>query len=449
MGRAVKLLSIALPGLVLAALSLIAADMVVSEREPPLQPPNGRHFDGPRAVLISKPPQPDFSQHTAESVVLLDLDSGEHLYSRNPSAERVAASLTKLVTMYVILEAIEEDRIRINDRFEPHPASWWTEMPAGSSLMFLGADQRVSWDALLAGLAVASGNDAAVAAAYELSGSVESFVDEMNDVVARIGVDGMRFSEPSGISADNTITAAAFADFLAHYVERFPWAIERYHALDTFEFPDGEVYQTERRMRAIVHTNRNRLIGEYAGADGLKTGYIRSSGYNIAATAERDGRRLITLVLGVEGSGHDAGGRRRAAEAADLLDFGFDEFERVELQPARMPEVAVVGGDPEQTGPGEMLPLRLDRVPLLVAESDVELLLGRIVSTDRLRAPVRAGDLVGYVEYYLDDELAGWSAVRASETVDTAGGVLGWIRRAVAAVRGVPESGTWTNGTKE
>ena len=449
MRRTVTLLSIAIPVLLLATLSLIAADIVVSERRASVQLPDAPRFDGQRAVLISQPARPGFDHHTAESAVLLDLDSGERLYSRNSSAEQVAASLTKLVTMYVILEAVEDGRIRLDERFEPHPSSWWTEMAAGSSLMFLGADQRVSWDSLLAGLAVASGNDAAVAAAYELSGTVERFVDEMNDAMARFGVEGMAFSEPAGISAGNRITADAFADFLAHYVERFPWAIERYHALEAFEFPDDEVYQSGRQMRPIVHTNRNLLIGSYAGADGLKTGYIRASGYNIAATAERDGRRLISVVLGVDGADHRAGGERRAEEAADLLDFGFDAFVRADLRPKHLPAVSVVGAEPEHTGPEGTLPLRIDGAPVLMVESDVERLQGRIVAADRVRAPASPGDIVGYVEYFVGDELAGWSAIRVGDSVDTAGGVFGWVRRAVATVRGVPETRAWTKDTKE
>ncbi len=446
--RTVKLLSIAVPVLLLVTLSLIAADIVVSERRTSVQLPDAPRFDGHRAVLITRPARPSFGHHTAESAVLLDLDSGEQLYSRNSSAEHIAASLAKLVTMYVILEAAEDGRIGLDERFEPHPSSWWTEMPAGSSLMFLGADQRVSWDSLLAGLAVASGNDAAVAAAYELSGTVERFVDEMNDAMARSGMEGMSFSEPAGISAENRITAGAFADFLAHYVERFPWVIERYHALEALEFPDNEVYQSGPQMRPIVHANRNLLIGSYAGADGLKTGYIRASGYNIAATAERDGRRLITVVLGVDGADHRAGGERRAEEAADLLDFGFDAFVRADLRPKRIPAVAVVGGEPEHTGPEGTLPLRIDGATVLMAESDVERLRGRIVAADRVRAPANPGDIVGYVKYFVGEELAGWSAVRVRDSVDTAGGVFSRLRRAVATVRGVPETGAWTKGTK-
>lgn len=445
MRRIVKLLSITLPVLLLATLSLIAGDMLVSGRSEGLERPAGRHFDDLHAALISEPARPQFDHHTAGSVALLDLDSGETLYERNASAEHAAASLTKLVTMYVILEAVDDGRIRLDERFEPHPASWWTEMPAGSSLMFLGPDQRVSWDSLLAGLAVASGNDAALAAAYELSGSVERFVDAMNSAISRTGFDSMRFSEPSGISAENTITAGAFASFLAHYVERFPWAIERYHSLETFEFPDSDVYPSAPNKQPIVQTNRNLLVGSYDGADGLKTGFIRASGYNIAATAERDGRRLIAVVLGVYGEDHTDGGERRAGEAANLLDFGFDAFVRVELRPGSRPAVSVVGGDPEQTGAEGTLALRIDGAPVLMAQSDVGRLRGRIVAAGRVRAPVHTGDIVGYVQYYIGEELIGWSAIRARESVETAGGVLAWIRRRLAAVRGVPEAGAWTN----
>lgn len=358
-----------------------------------------------------------FPSHTAEAAVLIDLDSGAHLYRNNACRSWPAASLTKLVTMYVVLDRLASGEIREDERVVPHERAHWREMPAGSSLLYLAPEQEVSWHELLSGLAIASGNDAAYAVAYEMAAGPEDFAVDMNEAVAETGIGGLQFSEPSGISSENIITAAGFGDFLVHYLRRFPEAVGRYHAAEEFEFSPVYGDGAERWPTSVGHENRNRLVGEYEGADGLKTGYIRSSGYNMAATAERDGRRLVAVVLGVKGENHLVGGIRRAREAADLLDYGFEQFEAGSIRSSHSSLELRVAGGRQDAVPLEFAEIRLLRPSQNNGDSAISGAIdSRLHVPDAIRAPVAAGDIVGFVSVLHRGQRVAWQPVRASES---------------------------------
>lgn len=437
-----------------APISLPDGEMLSAARDT-RQTNQGGPYQGafaPRRRLVAREAAADpeaLDRLSAQSALLVDLDTGEHLYRKNSDERRAAASLTKLVTMYVVLDALADGEISREERVEPHPASWWTEMPAGSSLMFLGPDQQVDWDSLLRGLSIASGNDAATAIAYELSGGIEAFARRMTQTVADLGIARQYFVEPSGIDPGNRITAEGFGEFLVHYMSRFPQAMERYHAPRYFTFPTEDAYRREGSGEVphssygappameITQANRNQLLDTYEGADGLKTGFIRSSGYNLAATADREGRRLLTIVLGVEGSNHVEGGRRRAMEAAALLDYGFDTFQRAEFRSERQSEVRVYGGGVDS------VQLTLEPVPVLLPSSVAGGIRGEWRTVEALRAPVERGDTVGYVQFFSGDTPIGWQPVRAAGSVDTRADPLSALTRIFAALRGVPTSSEW------
>ncbi len=406
-------------------------------------PPHGRSLpavpEGPAAgdqpqrvsAFDSRPGVPaSFDEHTADSAVLIDLEQDEPLYERNADAPRAAASLTKIVAMYVVLDELERGSISIDDTVTPDPRADWRRMPAGSSLMFLREGESVSWHELLLGLAVASGNDAAYAVAYEISGSIESFAERMNDAVERAGIDGLHFTEPSGIASDNEINAAAFAEFLRHYIRRFPEAIAEYHARESVSFPKNG---REPVPGAAEFRNRNRLVSEFNGADGLKTGYIRASGYNLAGSAERDGRRLVSVVLGVEGNSHNEGGRRRAEEAGDILDYGFDAFSYAELELNGSPQVRVAGADSVRV---HMPPVRM-----LTAGGGQEP-RARLHLVSELRGPISRGDPVGYVDVFLGQRQVAWQPVFAAENVPVGRGLVDRLSHTAAWWRGVPRPGS-------
>jgi len=196
------------------------------------------------------------------------------------------------------------------------------------------------------GLIVSSGNDAAVAAAAYVSGSLASFVREMNQEMERLGFPGLRFHDASGLSARSSISAREFARFCSYYINRHPAALSTFHSVEEFEFPKelnlppgDPVWENGFRQR-----NRNILLGELPGADGLKTGYIDESGYNIAATAIRGGTRFITVILGIDAASHTLGSKKRAQAAADLLEYGFQNYKTMRPKLPPLPVVKVWKG---------------------------------------------------------------------------------------------------------
>jgi D-alanyl-D-alanine carboxypeptidase (penicillin-binding protein 5/6) len=259
----------------------------------------------------------------ALSAVLIDQETGTVLFEKNADIEIPPASLTKLMTMHLLLSEIESGRRALSDTVEVPPAACWTNLPPGSSLMFLGPGQTVTLEELLLGLAVSSGNDAARAVAIILDESVESFVERMNREADGLGFRNIRFRDPAGLSPENRVTAREFARFCRLYIELHPESLERFHSRREFTYPKA--------VGAITQRNRNLLLWTYDDLDGLKTGYIDESGYNVALTAERDGMRLIAVILGGRGETHPEGRRLLAEDGATLLDYGFENW--VQLRP--------------------------------------------------------------------------------------------------------------------
>jgi serine-type D-Ala-D-Ala carboxypeptidase (penicillin-binding protein 5/6) len=328
----------------------------------------------------------------ARSAILLEARTGAILFEDNADAVIAPASLTKLMTLHIVLQEIATGRIDANERIVPGPDAWAKNMPPRSSLMFLGPRQTVSVAELLKGLAVASGNDAAVALADRVAGSVPAFVEMMNAEARRMGYREMRFVEPSGISARNTITAREYADFCRRFIERHPEALQSLFSLREFTYPLPENLAPGNHEKPITQQNRNVLLGRYEGADGLKTGYIDESGYNIAVTAERNGMRLISVILGEPARGRVSGMRLRTVESEKLLDYGFDNFTTVE--PSYPPPAAVR----VWKGRVRRVALQPSTVPLVVVPR-VQAGQVRAVLEQRTEviAPVPAGQEMGAV----------------------------------------------------
>jgi D-alanyl-D-alanine carboxypeptidase (penicillin-binding protein 5/6) len=199
--------------------------------------------------------------------------------------------------------------------------------------MFLAAGQRVTIRELILGLAVPSGNDAAVAIALRFAPSVEAFAGKMNGEARLLGLGKTNFVEPSGISEYNFTTAREFALFCREYLRMHPETLAKFHSVPEFAYPKPE--NVAERYRAnpgtIVQRNHNRLLDNgpgntnaVRGVDGLKTGYIDEAGYNIALTAAREGTRLIAVILGAPAS--YGGERIRDEDGRNLLNWGFDNF---------------------------------------------------------------------------------------------------------------------------
>jgi serine-type D-Ala-D-Ala carboxypeptidase (penicillin-binding protein 5/6) len=183
-----------------------------------------------------------------------------------------------------------------------------------------------------------------VALATLLDGGIPAFADRMNARMAELGLVDTYFVEPSGLSPRNLITARSFARFLVAHLQRFPDAVDRFYSVRTYTYPDGRHRVATTARQGITQSNRNSLLWNFQGADGLKTGFIDESGYHLAATAVRDGRRLIAIVLGIDADSHASGGLIRATEASALLEYGFNHFRRVRSSSRLRSPCAFIGG---------------------------------------------------------------------------------------------------------
>ncbi|MFW5801506.1 MAG: D-alanyl-D-alanine carboxypeptidase family protein [Spirochaeta sp.] len=368
--------------------------------------------------------QPHHPSIDALAAVLLDAETGTVLYAHNRHKVLPPASLVKLPVMYTLLEEVDRGNLDV-DADIPIPSQAWAQnAPPHSSLMFLGPGQRASLNDLLLGLAVTSGNDAAVGAALLLDDSVESFVARVNQMLQEMGLQHTRLVEPSGYSRDNTTTADEFARFAREYVRSFPEAIERYHSVRSFGYPRAENLLPGSSEQVIMQQNYNRLLWIMPDADGLKTGTTPSAGYNLAATAERNGRRLISVVLGVQAGNSREGNMKRAEISRDLLEYGFREYVAM---PPRLPDPGTVRmygtavasmdlyvdaewapGDSAE-GSGEALPLVLPRQLAGSMQAVYEV-------PRRLRGPVQAGTQVGRVVFTFGEQEVFSAPVRAAQT---------------------------------
>jgi D-alanyl-D-alanine carboxypeptidase (penicillin-binding protein 5/6) len=327
----------------------------------------------------------------SRAAVLMDAATGTLLYQKNPDAEIPPASLTKLVTIHLALREAAAGRAGLDETVAIPPESYAVNQPPRSSLMFLAPGQTVSLRELLLGLAVPSGNDAAVAVALRFAPSVAAFAGEMNREVRALGLVKTRFVEPSGVSELNSTTAGDFARFCREYLRLHPESLALLHSVRSFTWPPED---SRRPSEAITQSNRNRLLGVVEGVDGLKTGYIDEAGYNIALTAERRGTRLIAVILGAPAT-PGRGERIRDEDGTNLLNWGFAHFRT--LRP--LPE----GPVPQRVWKGarrNVLPRYAEDLAFTAGADRGEGLYYRTEYLDPLVAPLPEGSPVGRMLIY-------------------------------------------------
>ncbi|MDR0761288.1 MAG: D-alanyl-D-alanine carboxypeptidase, partial [Treponema sp.] len=328
--------------LFLLALFIAAPSLGAQEQEPATWVPGTSVPE--TSVLGTTVPGVKAPALASRAAVLMDAATGVTLYNKNGDDVISPASLAKLMTMHIALEEVAAGRASLDEIVDLPRQSWAISQPPRSSLMFLGAGQRVSLRELLLGLAISSGNDAAVAVALRFASDIASFADRMTEEGRNLGMMNTRFVEPSGISEDNFTTALEFASFCREYLALHPEALGDYHSVAEFAYPKAEnvadPYQDD--PKTWVQRNRNTLLGEIEGVDGLKTGYIDEAGYNIALTAERDGTRFVAVILGAPAS--PGGDRIRDEDGLTLLEWGFSNFKTLRILAPPMEPVQVWKG---------------------------------------------------------------------------------------------------------
>jgi len=311
-------------------------------------------------------------QCDAQSAVLMDGLTGQVLYGQNPNLKIPPASFVKVMTLYVVYDAIRAGQLKIEDMVTVSEKAWRMQ----GSKMFIKVGERVKVEDLIKGVAIASGNDACIALAEHVSGSEETFVSKMNEKAKLLGLKDSQFRNSHGMPAEDQFTTAMEMAILSkRYLEDHPEALIL-HSTVEFEY------------NGIRQGNRNTLLQKNIGVDGLKTGHVEESGYHLAATAKRDGQRMIAVVMGCDRV------RKRAPEAQKLLEYGFKNFSTVE---------AVKNG--ATFGPVKVRRGKLNQVTLTAAEDGrVTVAKGKensVSATPQLPtfivAPIQKGQVVAKV----------------------------------------------------
>jgi D-alanyl-D-alanine carboxypeptidase (penicillin-binding protein 5/6) len=273
----------------------------------------------PKAVASEKIPAtqnketaPGTPQYDAKAVVLMDGLTGQVLYEQNSNLKISPASFVKVMTLYVIFDAIRAGQLKIDDLVTVSERAWKRTYKTNSSSMFLKVGERVKVEDLLKGVAIVSGNDACVALAEHLSGSEEAFVSKMNEKAKAFALKDTQFRNSDGGSADGQYTTATEMAILSkRYIEDHPETLALHSTV-------------EYTYNGIKQGNRNTLLQKNIGVDGLKTGHLGEAGYHLVATAKREGQRMIAVVMGSKNM------KKRASQAENLLEYGFKNFSTVQ-----------------------------------------------------------------------------------------------------------------------
>jgi D-alanyl-D-alanine carboxypeptidase len=303
----------------------------------------------PAVTAQEKPPEPARADRYASIVV--DAQTGQTLYARDGNQQLRPASTTKIMTAYLTFEALRNGTLRLDQELTVSRRAASQERTNLAMLRTVTVTdkktgkkrteqqqviRKITVEDALKGMLVHSANDAAVVLAEAIGGSVEGFAVKMNGAAAKIGMNESHFMNPNGLPhARQYTTVSDMAKLSAAVIAEYP---EYYHFFGNRTF----------RYNGISYRNYNNLLGSYDGVDGLKTGYIRTSGFNLAASAERDGKRIVAVVFGADNPA------QRKADMIVLLDYGFAALGGLQKPPLPQdnPTPQDDSGDPEETAFG-------------------------------------------------------------------------------------------------
>jgi D-alanyl-D-alanine carboxypeptidase (penicillin-binding protein 5/6) len=333
----------------------------------------------PVAVAQTQQPVPDPPQVAAKGYLLIDFNSGQILAELNADERLEPASLTKIMTGYVVFREIAAGKVALTDNAFVSERAWRT----GGSKMFIEVGKQVPVQDLLMGMIVQSGNDASVALAEHVGGSVEAFADLMNTHARRLGMTGSHFTNPHGLpDPELYITARDIAKVAMAIMREFP---EFYAWYSTREFT----------YNGITQKNRNPMLARDETADGVKTGYTEAAGYCLVSSSKREDMRLVGVVMGSPTP------NARAEASLALMNYGFRFYESHRLYPADEPveTLRVWMGDKE------MLPVgpEADIFATFQRGRYAELTARLEKAEDSLTAPIARGTQVGEIVVMLGE----------------------------------------------
>ena len=329
----------------------------------------------------------------ATSAVLMEASTGTVLYEQNADEQLPPASITKIMTLLLVMEALEEEKIALNETVTASERA----ASMGGSQIFLKVGEQMSVEDLLKSVVIASANDAAAALAEHLCGTIESFVEEMNVRATALGMQNTHFENTNGLD-DTTVN---------HYTSAKDVAImSRELIKHDLILQYSSTWMDSVRDGAFGLTNTNRLVRFYPGATGLKTGSTSKAKFCISATAKRDDMHLIAVIMG--SPTRDV----RNEEAKKLLDYGFANYAVYTDEANDIADLPVLGGV------RDVCRVRSEGVTLLVKKSERAKIEKRVLLPEEIVAPVKKGEPIGKIGYYVGETLIGETRICVTEEIE-------------------------------
>lgn len=352
-------------------------------------------------------------QISAPSAILMEASTGQIIYEKNPDEKLPPASVTKVMTLLLIFDALESGQIKLAD--EVTTSEYAASM--GGSQVFLEPGETQTVDTLIKCISVASANDACVSMAEYICGNEEEFVAKMNKRAKDLGMKNTHFVNCNGLDADGHLTTARDIALMSkELIITYPQIFDYCNI-----WMENITHKTQKGESEFGLTNTNKLIRQYEYATGLKTGSTGKAKFCVSATAEKNGVSLIAVIMGAEDS------KARFKDAVTLLNYGFGKCQMYtdEKMPSLDP-ISVTGGIQESIS----LEYEKKFTYLDTTGANLNAVTSRLQIPDKVNAPVKKGDTVGQRIYYLDEKEIGSVNLLAEETVKKAG-FFDYLRKAL------------------
>ena len=353
----------------------------------------------PMLVFALNDPATDNLATNAKSALIMEASTGKIVFEKNIHERYAPASMTKMMSLLLIMENIEEGKLSWDEEIttSAHASSM------GGSQIFLQVGEKMSVRDLIRGIAIASGNDATVALAEKIGGTEEGFVKMMNDKAKALGLKNTNFKNAVGLDEENHYSSAYDMAVIASNLVKHEKILEY---TGTYEG-----YLREGTDRKFWLVNTNKLVRFYQGVDGLKTGYTNEAGYCLTATAKKDNMRLITVVMGYPTA------NQRNSETSAMLDYGFNSYyiENLISTKTSLGKIELLKGDIQNV---DIIPL--ESVNILNKKTDSKRNVDYRIETYKVEAPIKVGDVVGKLKVIENDKVINEIDLTVSENVNKA-----------------------------
>ncbi len=320
----------------------------------------------------------------ATSAIMLESSTGEIIFQKNANEKRPPASMTKMMSMLLIMENIKKGNLTFEE--EVTASAYASSM--GGSQIFLKAGEKMKVEDLLKGIAIGSGNDATVAMAERIAGTEEAFVKLMNNRAKELGLTNTNFKNSTGLDAENHYSTAYDMSVIARELVKHKKILEF-----TGTYED---YLRKDSASPFWLVNTNRLVRFYKGVDGLKTGYTKEAGYCLTSTAEKDNMRLITVVM------NEPSTQIRNGETSSMLDYGFNMYSVNKILDT---DTSLQKSKVELGSVLEVEIVPTEEVKILNNKNSDERNVTYELELNTIKAPVKKGDIVGKIKVYEDNKV--------------------------------------------